>query len=60
MFLENYVNAKNALAEKAQDEQGEIASWMIVAAFLAAAAAAARGPITAFIAEQVNAITSSG
>jgi len=52
MFTKNYAKASNAAAaqkeavlDKLRNEEGEIASWMIVMAFLVVAAVAARTQI---------------
>ena len=45
MLTKSYVKTRTALAEKLEDQKGEIASWMIVLGFLVVAAVAAKEQI---------------
>jgi len=53
------MNTQERLEEMVEDEQGELGSWLILAAGLAIAAGAAVGTLSGWFSDKVDAITSN-
>lgn len=59
MFTNAYIRTRNLLTEAVESDEGEVASWIILAALIAAAAATAGDDIATWIGEKVDDLTSN-
>lgn len=59
MFITAYIRARNLIEDRGRFDDGEVGSWLILAALLAAAAVAVGAEIVAWITEKAADVTSN-